>query len=99
MEDSIKRVEHVWCEGDDRWVYIEYNEDNDIIGLNFRQGDEYENFKELWTDRDLGLSEYYTEMVSIFNIERQSNSNLGFINKVIWSYHIAIEIISYERRK
>jgi hypothetical protein len=89
MEDSVKRVEHVWCERDDRWVYVEYNDINDIVGLNFMQGDEYDLFKKTWCKSDESLTEYYTQMLEIFNIEKQSSRNLGFINKVMWSYNIA----------
>lgn len=98
MEYDIKRVEHVWCENDDRWVYIEYNEDNKIIGLNFMQGDEYDLFKKLWCEIDDCLTEYYIQMLDVFKIEKQSSSNIGFINKVMWSYHVA-QVSIYEGSK
>jgi hypothetical protein len=34
-------------------------------------------------------------MLDIFKIEKQSSSNLGFINKVMWSYHVA-QVNSYD---
>jgi hypothetical protein len=35
----VESREIVWCEYDDRYVLI-VKEDNDIVGLNFMQGDE-----------------------------------------------------------
>ena len=44
MKDKHKvdKVEHVWSEKEDRWLYIEYNEQRKVIGLNFTQGDDYD---------------------------------------------------------
>jgi hypothetical protein len=89
MEYSVRKVEHLWCEDDDRWVYIEYNENGEILGLNFMQCDDYFNFLDGWCKCDDGLTEYYTHMVDVFKIEKQSSNKLGFINKVMWSYHLA----------
>jgi hypothetical protein len=86
---KIDSVEHVWCADDDRWVYIErYNGGG--IGLNFMQGDEYEEFKSDWCVVDKGLSEFYEQMRVTVPIQRQSQSHIGFINTVMWVYHSAI---------
>ena len=47
MKDKYKvdKVEHVWSEKEDRWLYIEYNEQRKVIGLNFMQGDDYDDLK------------------------------------------------------
>lgn len=65
MKDKyrINKVEHIWNEKEDRWIYIEYNEQYRIIGLNFMQGDDYEYFKKNWCYNDQGLMEYYDSML------------------------------------
>ena len=54
MNYDIDKVEHVWCESDDRWVYLEYNKQRKIIGMNFMQGDFYEGFKRDWCKKRPG---------------------------------------------
>ena len=90
MNYDIDKVEHVWCESDDRWVYLEYNKQRKIIGMNFMQGDPYECFKKYWCKNDNGLMEFYNSMLYTFPIELASVSTLSFINKCMWSYHTAI---------
>jgi hypothetical protein len=90
----IEKVEHIWCDQDDRWVYIERYEGGEI-GLNFVQGNDYEYFKEGWCAVDKGLSEFYEQMRLLIPIQRQSESDISFINTVIWAYHSAIA--SYEQ--
>lgn len=91
MKDQYKvdKVVHEWCEKDDRWVYIEYNNQRKIIGLNFMQGDEYEYFKATWAHNNEGLMDFYNSMVYTFPIEKASVNTLEFISKVMWAFHEA----------
>lgn len=88
--NRLDKIEHVWSEEEDRWVYIEYNEQRKIIGLNFMQGDDYDDFKKFWCHSDLGLTEFYRQMLCIFPLEQASVSTIEFINKVMWAYHSAV---------
>ena len=90
MKYDIDKVEHVWCESDDRWVYLEYNKQRKIIGMNFMQGNPYECFKKDWCKNDNGLMEFYNSMLYTFPIELASVSTLSFINKCMWTFHTAI---------
>jgi len=92
MKDQYKvdKVVHEWCEKDDRWVYIEYNNHRKIVGLNFMQGDDYQYFKLRWACNDQGLMDFYNTMVYTFPIEKASVNTLEFISKVMWAYHQAI---------
>lgn len=90
MKDRVDAVEHIWCKSDDRWIYVEYNEQRKIIGLNFMQSDEYESFKDNWCHADPGLTEYYEAMIYTFPIEKSSVDTLVFINKCMWAYHTAV---------
>jgi hypothetical protein len=52
MKYQIKQsTEFVWSPEDDRYIMI-MKEDNEIIGLNYMQGDEFEDFVEHFTDID-----------------------------------------------
>ena len=84
----IKEIRHVWCGENDRWLYLEFDENEKIIGINFCQGDEYGIFKEQYTCSDERLTEFYNIMVSNFNIENYAIYNVvEFVNKVCWTYH------------
>lgn len=85
----VQKIEHIWCNEDDRWIYLEYNEINKIVGMNFMQGDSYEYFKKNWCVTNKGLTEFYKQMLYIFPTEKASVSTLEFINKCIWAYHYA----------
>ena len=89
-EHRVDKVEHVWSEKEDRWIYIEYNAQRKIIGLNFMQGDEYDYFTKKWCHNDQGLTDFYESMLYTFPIEKASVSTLSFINKCMWSFHTAI---------
>ena len=93
-ERIIEKVVHQWYEKDDRWVYIEYDNQRKIVGLNFMQGDDYQYFKLRWACNDQGLMDFYNSMVYTFPIEKASVNTLEFISKVMWAYHLAI--VSYE---
>jgi hypothetical protein len=80
------KIEHIWCEQNDRWIYLEYNDQNKIIGMNFMQGDEYDVFKYECAENDRRLMEFYDTMLYTFPIEQKSVDTITFINKVMWTY-------------
>lgn len=90
MDKRVDKVEHVWCESNDRWVYLEYNKQRKIIGMNFMQGDCYKGFKADWCVSDIGLTKFYEFMSYTFPIEKASVDTLSFINKCMWAFHNAI---------
>ena len=86
------KIEHIWCNDNDRWIYLEYNEQNKICGMSFMQGNEYEVFKHNYADNDHGLMEFYETMLYTFPIEQVSVDRISFINKVMWAYVSADQI-------
>jgi hypothetical protein len=90
--NKVTKVEHIWCEKNDRWIYLEYNEDYKILGMSFMQGDEYDVFKHNYADNDPGLMEFYETMLYTFPIEQKSVDRVSFINKVMWAYCSADQI-------
>ena len=85
------KIEHIWNNENDRWIYIEYNEQMKITGLNFMQGDDYDDFANGFSFSDEGLFEFYTEMMITFPIKFSSVRGITFINKVMWTYISAAE--------
>ena len=92
-ENLIRTVEHVYSDPDDRWMYIEYDINRKVIGLNFMQGSdstrEYNDFKAQWCVNDANLTRFYDTMLYTFPVEKQSSSPLDFINKCMWAYFSA----------
>jgi hypothetical protein len=86
------KIEHRWCESEDRWIHLEYNETYKICGMNFMQGDEYDVFKSQYAENDKGLMEFYETMLYTFPIESKSVNTIDFINKVMWAYCSADQI-------
>jgi len=91
MKSRIDKVEHIWCSSDDRWVYIEYDADLNVIGLNFMQGDEYDLFKRDYSHSDEGLTGFHEDILATFPLMNCSNS-LSFINKCMWLFHSALAL-------
>lgn len=95
--DLKVKVEHLWIEEHDRWIYIEYNKENDIIGLNFMQGDNYDEFIKGHCYKDLGLTIFYNHMKSSYTHEFDNITDIAFINKVMWSRNVVMGFIEAER--
>ena len=92
MENTIHKVEHIWCAENDRWIYIEKNAEMKIIGMNFMQGNVYKKFKDSWCNNNPLLLKFYKEMLYTFPIEEKSVTSMSFINKCMWAYHSAISL-------
>ena len=92
-ELPITKVEHVFSKENDRWIFIQYNSNNDVVGLNFMQGEEYDLFIKDWCKPDHALLEFYHYMTMTFDIEYGSVNKLDFMNKVMWTYVTAERII------
>ena len=71
----------VWGDQDDRYVYIEKVQD-DIVGLNFMQGEEIKLFKDHYCEGDQELTIFYNA-VSVY---LGGESELDRINQAIWAY-------------
>ena len=92
MKDAVFKVEHIWCEASDLWMYIERDKQMKIIGINFMQGDAYKHFKDFWCVNNPPLFKFYKEMVYTFPVEKASVNTLEFINKCMRAYHAAVSL-------
>ena len=43
------KEEHIWDQSNDRWIFLEH-QDGILVGLNYMQGDEYEDFKDAFSE-------------------------------------------------
>ena len=89
-DKKMVRVEHVWNNENDRWIYIEYAEGDKIIGLNFMQGYDYDFFIENWAVSNDGLTDFYNLMIDEFKVEKAHTTKIAFINKCLWAYHASL---------
>jgi hypothetical protein len=87
------KVEHLWSKENDRWIYIEYNKENDILGLNFMQGDDYDEFIKGWCYTNPGLTIFYNHMKSSYANEFDNITDIAFINKVMSSRQVVMGFI------
>jgi hypothetical protein len=79
--ELIESKQIVWCNQDDRYVYIEKVGD-DIVGLNFMQGEELDEFKHRFMWNDLELIKFYNAIHRYLG----GKCELDRINQAIWAY-------------
>jgi hypothetical protein len=77
----VESSEIVWCPNDDRYILI-IKEDNEIIGLNYMQGNELDVFKRYFNYIDEELTDFY-HFIEPYLDER--NDEVGKINAAIWA--------------
>ena len=83
--EKVVKVEHILDESNDRWIYIEYNRRDDIIGINFMFGaGDYDQFKRDFCFKDDAMTASYLKMCKTFESERYSR--FEFLSKCIWVY-------------
>jgi hypothetical protein len=78
----VESREIVWCENDDRYVLI-FRSNDEIIGLNWMQGDDLELFKEVYSMIDPDLTDFYNAIEPYLD---ERNDEIGKINAAIWAY-------------
>jgi len=77
----VESREIVWCNDEDRYVLI-IKENNEVIGLNYMQGDELDLLKEQYDYIDYELTDFYNAVK-----DRLSGyCELDRINQAIWAH-------------
>ncbi len=79
--ELIESTQIVWCNQDDRYVYIEKVQD-EISGLNFMQGQELNEFKQYYCRRHVELTKFYNAIHRYLG----GKCELDRINQAIWAY-------------
>jgi hypothetical protein len=70
-----------WCEGDDRYVRV-FQVGDEITGLNFMQGDEYELFNDDYQGIDEGLTNFYHATKDYLS----GDTRIERVNQAIWAW-------------
>ena len=79
----VESKEIIWCEYDDRYILI-VKEDDDVVGLNFMQGDELDIFKEKYNYVDEELTDFYNAVEPY--LVHDGTSEVSRINAAIWQF-------------
>ena len=79
----VESREIVWCGNDDRYVLILRSND-ELIGLNWMQGDDLELFKEHYSDVDTDLTNFYNAIEPYLGPE--DIREIDRINAAIWAF-------------
>lgn len=89
---KVESREIVWCPSDDRYILI-IKEKDEIIGLNYMQGEELPLFKKQYNEIDEDLTDFYNAVKPYLD---ERNDEIAGINAAIWSYH-EYEVLRSER--
>ena len=79
----IMSEEIVWCECDDRHILI-MKEHDEVIGLNFCQGDDLDCFINNYNEIDHDLTNFYNAICDGLN----GVTEIDRINQAIWAWVI-----------
>jgi len=79
----VESREIVWCDSDDRYILI-IKEEDAIIGINWMQGDDLENFKERYNKVDEDFTDYFNAVESY--LVHDGTTEVDRINAAIWAY-------------
>lgn len=78
----VESREIVWSENNDRYILI-VKENDEIVGLNYMQGDELGVFKRDSMYIDEELTDFYNAVEPYLD---DRNDEVGKINAAIWAY-------------
>ena len=81
MDNIIESTYIAWCERDDRLIIVK-KQLGIVVGLNFMQGDEMDEFRKHYMDTDVDLTNFYNATYRYIN----DTDELGCINEVIWAF-------------
>ena len=79
----VESREIVWSEYNDRYILI-VKENDEIVGLNFMQGDELDVFKRDFMYIDEELTDFYNAVEPYLDTR---NDEISKINAAIWAFH------------
>ena len=82
MNKLISSESVYWCEGDDRYVRV-LTLNDEVIGINYMQGDDYESFDDSYKDIiDKDLTNFYNSVQRYLN----GATEIDRINQAIWAH-------------
>ena len=81
MNKLVSSESIYWCEGDDRYVRV-FQVGDEITGINFMQGDDYE----LFNDNYQGIDEDLTKFFHATKNYLSGDTRIECINQAIWAW-------------
>ena len=81
MAKIISSESVYWCESDDRYVRV-FQLGDEISGINFMQGDDYELFNDEYQGIDEDLTKFYQSAKTYLSGE----TRIERINQAIWAW-------------
>lgn len=81
MNKLVSSESVYWCESNDRYVRV-FKFGENVSGINYMQGDDYEAFEETYNDIDEDLTSFYLSVQRYLNGETE----IDRINQAIWAH-------------
>jgi len=81
MANLIKSTSVYWCNEDDRYVLV-VKKNGEVVGLNYMQGNEIEDFEKHYDYVDEGLTNFYNAI----EVYLSGTTEIDRINQAIWAY-------------
>ena len=81
MNKLVSSESIYWCEGDDRYVRV-FQLGDEITGLNFMQGDDYELFNDDYQGIDEDLTNFYDATKDYLS----GDTRIERVNQAIWAW-------------
>ena len=81
MNKLVSSESIYWCEGDDRYVRV-FQLGDEITGLNFMQGDDYELFNDGYQGIDEDLTNFYDATKDYLS----GDTRIERVNQAIWAW-------------
>ena len=81
MNKLVSSESIYWCEGDDRYVRV-FQLGDEITGINFMQGDDYELFNDEYQGIDEDLTNFYDATKDYLS----GDTRIERVNQAIWAW-------------
>lgn len=81
MNRLVKSESIYWCESDDRYVRV-FKVGDEVVGINYMQGDELDVFEKDFKDIDEDLTNFYNAISPCLN----GATEIDRINQAIWAH-------------
>jgi hypothetical protein len=82
MSKLISSESVYWCQSNDRYIRV-FKLGDEISGINFMQGDEYELFNDNYAGIDEDLTNFYKAIQPYLD---ERNDEIDDINAAIWAW-------------
>lgn len=94
--ESMIKSEVWWVEESDRWIYVEWNADNEIVNINFNQGKDQYSRADVEA-KNTRLTVFINNTIdNLFDHLKGEDIDLKLLDKLCWLYHESSCIINMD---